>query len=944
MLVGRFAERASLERLLADAREGRSGVLLLRGEPGIGKTALLSYAAAQAQGFTVVQTRGVESEAELAFAGLADLTRPLLYYLPGLPRVQAAALKGALALGPPVTGDRFTIAVATLTLLGAAAERQPLLVVVDDAHWLDGPSAEVIGFVARRLQAEGIVLLLAMRDTEPATLDVSGLAELTVHGLDPAAAESLIHQQVATPVAAGVAVRLARATAGNPLALLEVPALLSAEQLAGTVPLQEPLPAGESIQRAFFRRVAKLLPPAQTAVLVAAASDSSELSVIATAASQLGANTKALEAAEAAGLLRLGGLRVEFRHSLLRAAVYHGATAPARRAAHRALAAAFEDAGDADRSAWQLAAATLTPDGQVAEALEQTGLRARDRGGYGAAAHALQRAAQLSPTRQQRMHRLLVAAEAFWFAGQLDHAVHVLDQALPLAADPGERADLQYLRGRIEQWRGDLPVACRLLIDEAERIARSDPARAAMMLADTIMPSIASGQMSAALETARRGQVLAQGCQEAVQRYASLSVGLALSCSGQAREGYPLIRRACEALEHEAHLMWSSPLVVIGWQVGTWVEDWGTSRRALGQAIETARAQSAPGMLLTAHLAVLSELNFRAGRWNEAAADAAEAIQLARDTGQRTALAFGLICAARVHAARGEERSCRASVVEAREIASQYGIRTIDVYASSVLGLLELGLGNLDAAISSLEPLSEIVTTMGLGEPAMAQWAPDHIEACIRAGRIHQAGRELQRFEREAKETGRTWALATTARCHGLLTDPADAEPAFSQAYQWHAHSSMPFELARTQLGHGQQLRRAKQRTAARDCLRAALAMFEHLDARPWANQASAELQATGETARRRTRPATSRLTPQEFQVARLVADGRSNRDIAAALFLSVKTVEFHLGSIHRKLATTSRAQLVRLLLQRPPSPSATTTTSPADQDTDPRRARRAGS
>jgi DNA-binding CsgD family transcriptional regulator len=916
MLVGRSAECATLEGVVADARQGRSTVLVLRGEPGIGKSALLCHAAAQAHGFTVVRARGVASEAELAFAGLADLTRPLLGYLPELPEVQAAALKGALALGPPVGGDRFTIAVATLTLLGAAAERRPLLAVVDDAHWLDAPSAEVIGFVARRLRAEGIVLLLAMRDTEPATLDVSGLAELTVHGLDPAAAESLIHQQVATPVAAGVAARLARATAGNPLALLEVPALLSAEQLAGTVPLQDPLPAGESIQRAFFRRVAKLLPSAQTAVLVAAASDSGELSVIATAASQLGANTKALEAAEAAGLLRLGGLRVEFRHPLLRAAVYHGATPPARRAAHRALAAAFEEAGDTDRATWQLAAATLTPDEQVAEALEQTGLRARDRGGYGAAAHALQRAAQLSPTLQQRMHRLLAAAEAFWFAGQLNHAVHVLDQALPLAADPGKRVDLQYLRGRIEQWRGDLPVACRLLIDEAERIARSDPARAAMMLADTIMPSLATGQISAALETARRGQALAQGCQEAVQRYASLSVGLALSCSGQAREGYPLIRRACEALEHEAHLMWSSPLVVIGWQVGTWVEDWGTTRPALSQAIDTARAQSAPGMLLTAHLAVLSELNFRAGRWNDAAADAAEAIQLARDTGQRTALAFSLICAARVHAARGEERSCRANVVAARAIASQYGIRTIDVYASSVLGLLELGLGNLDAAISSLEPLIEIVTMMGLGEPAMAQWAPDHIEACIRAGRIHQAGRGLQRFEREAKETGRTWALATSARCYGLLADPADAEATFAESYRWHTNCSMPFELARTQLCHGQQLRRAKQRAAARERLRAALVTFEQLDARPWANQARAELQATGETARRRDRPATSRLTPQEFQVARLVADGRSNRDIAAALFLSPKTVEFHLGSIHRKLGTRSRPQLIHLLLQ----------------------------
>jgi hypothetical protein len=319
---------------LADAREGRSGVLLVRGEPGIGKSALLDHTVQHAHGFTVVSARGVESEAELAFAGLADLTRPLLGYLPGLPNVQAAALKGALALGPPVAGDRFTIAVATLTLLGAA-EQEPLLVVVDDAHWLDSPSAEVVGFVARRLQAEGIVLLLAMRDGEASAVDVAGLAELKMQGLNPVDAEALLRQQQTAPIAAGVAAQLARATAGNPLALLEVPALLSSGQLAGTVPLEEPLPAGDSIARAFLRRVAKLATLTLTALLVAAASDTGDLAIIVGAASQLGADTIALEAAEAAGLVHLGRLGLEFRHPLLRAAIYHGATPQARRDAHR---------------------------------------------------------------------------------------------------------------------------------------------------------------------------------------------------------------------------------------------------------------------------------------------------------------------------------------------------------------------------------------------------------------------------------------------------------------------------------------------------------------------------------------------------------------------------------------------------------------------------------
>jgi DNA-binding CsgD family transcriptional regulator len=920
MLVGRSAERATLERLLADARQGRSGVLLLRGEPGIGKSALLRYIADQAEGFTVVQARGVESEAELAFAGLADLTRPLLGHLPGLPKVQAAALKGALALGPPVAGDRFTIAVATLTMLGAAAERRPLLAVVDDAHWLDAPSAEVIGFVARRLQAEEIVLLVALRDSEPTTLDTSGLTELKVHGLDRTDAEALLRQQQTAPIAAGVAARLARATGGNPLALLEVPALLSPEQLAGTVPLEEPLPAGESIARAFLRQVAKLAKLTLTALLVAAASDSGELSLIATAASQLGVDTMALEAAEAAGLVRLSGVGVEFRHPLLRAAVYHGATPKARRAAHHALAVAFQQAGDADRAAWQLATATITADAEVAEALEQTGQRAQARGGYGAAAHALERAAQLSPDPPGRAHRLLGAAEAYWYAGHLDHAIHVLDEALSLTTDPHQRADLHHLKGRIEQLRGDMPAAYELLVSEAEQVATSDPPKAALMLADSVQPCIAIGRIPSALATARRACTLAAHASPVGQAFTTIALGTALVCAGQAHEGYPLVLRSRDVLEREGYSAYSNAMFGLGAATAIWVEDWEQARQVLTQAIKVARAQSAPGMLLPYNLGSLSQLDLRAGRWDEAAAEATEAVRLARETGQRSVLSFDLVCLAYLDAARGKDKSCRANVTEALELASQYDIGSVKVYAASVLGLLELGLGHLDPAITHLARVADLLAPMGLGEPATVQWAPDYVEACIRAGHLEQATKALETFQQQAEATGRTWALATTARCHGLLAESTHAEAAFAEAYQWHTHCPMPFELARTQLCHGQQLRRAKHRAAARDHLRAALATFEQLDARPWADQARAELQATGETAHRRAQPPTRRLTPQEFQVARLVADGRSNRDIAAALFLSPKTVEFHLGSIHRKLNTTSRPQLVHLLLQQPPT------------------------
>jgi tetratricopeptide (TPR) repeat protein len=747
MLIGRSAECATLEEILADARQGRSRVLVLRGEPGIGKTALLRSTAEQAKGFTVVNARGVESEAELAFAGLADLTRPLLGHLPNLPKVQAAALKAALALGPPVLGDRFTIAAATLTLLGAATERRPLLVIVDDAHWLDGPSAEVIGFVTRRLQAEGIALLLAMRDSEPATLDTTGLAELRVHGLDPADGQTLLHQQTATPIASVVAAQLVRATAGNPLALLEVPILLSADQLAGTVPLKEPLPAGDSIQRAFLRRVANLPAPTQTALLVAAASDSSELSVIATAAGQLGAETTALEAAEAAGLIRLDGPGVEFRHPLLRAAVYHGATPKARRAAHHALAAAFQHAGDADRAAWQLAAATLTPVAEVAEALEQTGLRAQTRGGYAAAAYALERAAQLSPDPSQRALRLLGAAEAYWYAGHLNHALQMLDQALPLNSDIGERADLQHLRGRIETWRGNMSAASRLLVAEGEVIATADPEKAAVMLADAVFPLVGTGDITAVLGIARRAQMLARESRQAVQAYASLSLGLALVLCGQADEGYPLTLRAWNDLQLEDPWLLNSGLAQFGSQTSIWVEDWERARRVLGESISSARAQGAPGMFLPYNLGGLSELNYRAGRWDEAVAEATEAVRLARETGQRSVLSFDLICLARVNAARGHDEASRANVSEALGLAEQYGIASVKVYAVWILGLLELGLGRLAQAITHLELVADLLGPMGLGEPATVQWTPDYIEASIRTGRSQQAAKALNIFE-----------------------------------------------------------------------------------------------------------------------------------------------------------------------------------------------------
>jgi DNA-binding CsgD family transcriptional regulator len=492
----------------------------------------------------------------------------------------------------------------------------------------------------------------------------------------------------------------------------------------------------------------------------------------------------------------------------------------------------------------------------------------------------------------------------------------MLDHALPLAADPAERADLQHLRGRIQTWRGNMPAAHRVLVTEGEAIATANPEKAALMLADAAFSLGATSHQATVLATVRRAEVVARESRQAVQAYVSMSLGLALILCGQADAGYPVILQAKNDLQLEDPSLLKSALAQFGGQTSMWVEDWEQARRVWGEVIRSARAQSAPGMFLPYNLGGLSELDYRAGRWDEAAAEASEAIRLARETGQQSVLSFDLVCLARVNAARGNEQACRADVAEALKLAEQYEIATVKIYAASILGLLQLGLGRLDQAITHLELVADLLVPIGLGEPGVVQWAPDYVESCARAGKVQEATKALETFQQQAEATGRTWALATTARCHGLLAQPNDAEAAFAEAYRWHAHCPMPFELARTQLCHGKQLRRAKHRAAARERLRAALATFEQLDARPWADQARVELQATGETARRRAQPPTRRLTPQEFQVARLVADGRSNRDIAAALFLSPKTVEFHLGSIHRKLGTTSRPQLVHHLLQ----------------------------
>jgi class 3 adenylate cyclase/DNA-binding CsgD family transcriptional regulator len=908
-LIGRDSEIARIAALLDEAQSGGSGALVVRGEAGIGKSSLLRFAVEGAEDMIALRARGMESESELAFAALGDLFRPVVAHLNDLPEPQAAALAAALALGPPVAGDRFTVCAATLSLLAAVAEVAPVVAVVDDAQWLDPSSTEALLFAARRLDSEGVALLFGLRDDEGGPFDGGGLDELPLGGLELEDALELLSRLPKYEVAESVAKRLVHSTRGNPLALVEIPAVLNEQQLSGVEPIDDPLPAAPTVNRALLQQVGKLTEATQKALLVAAASETGGLDEITLALNALAIDPEALDAAEESGLISIAEDVLEFRHPLLRAAVYHAATAGARQAAHQALAES--SAGKStDRRAWHLAAATSTADEMVASALEEAALEARARGGHPEAAITLERAARLTSDKEERARRLFEAADDSRIAGRADRALELLDEALGETSEPLTRARIQHLRGAVEMWFGRPREAHRLLVEEAPKVSDVDPAKAARMLTDASWACVMAADIADGLRTAQQAQASAEDAGGITQIYAAAALGVALLLSGRAREARPLLERFQPLLERTAFDRMRQLSIPV--QVLTWIEEYDLARQLITKTIDAARQQSALGAL-PYPLAGLSELDFRTGHWAAAYAGAAEGVRFGEETGQDTTHAFSLVCLARVEAAQGREEDCRKHIAQALEIAP-HGIGGAAAQAVSVLGLLELGLGRSEDSIAILAPFGVRVRQHGLGEPAVIQWAPDLIEAYLRAGRNEEAEAELDIFEQQAEETGRIWALAAGSRCRGVLASEDEFEDHFVRAIELHRGTPTPFELARTELCFGEQLRRHRRRSDAREPLRSALEAFERLGAEPWAERARGELGASGETARRRDPSAAGQLTPQELQVALVVAQGATNREAGAALFLSPKTIEAHLGRIYRKLEVRSRTELARML------------------------------
>ena len=919
--MGREADCARIDELLDRARQGRSAALVLRGETGLGKSALLDYAAEQAEGMTVVRAMGVEYEAELEFSGLLELLRPLLAHLPEIPPQQAEALQSALGLGEPRPYDRFTICAATLSLIVAAAEESPLLILVDDAHWLDLATDDALLFSAKRLVADSVAILLAVRDDGARTFAAPALDQHELGALGPADAAVVLAGEESRAVAPEVARELSEATEGNPLALVELGSSLSAEQLAGHEPLPDPVPAGPTLERAFAWRAEALAPEARRALVVAAVSISDDVETIAAALESLGLDRGSLEQAEDAGLLSIADGRLRFRYSLLRSAIFHSAAPSERREAHRALADALRLRDDVERFAWHLAGAAIGADEEAAVALEEAARRARDRSGYAAAAAALERAANLTADDDARPRRLYAAADAALSAGRADHALALLAEPLQ-QEDPRLRAAALRLQGRIEYLAGHPREAGALLVKASRLLEELDPELAAEISTEACSARLGLADAKGMVAAAERAEALAAGITDpALRDVVTLTRGWVLCYVGRSEEGVQLLEQTvdsaqCAELDPLGLMRISGAL--------EWLDRSRDAYRHASHDVERARRNGAIG-LLPYLLYQQAWHAARAGLLSEGRAAASEGLGLAQELGLRLPRLQALLVLASITARQGSESECLACADEVRGPLEESGLVGYLMWLDHSLGLLAIGRSRPEDAIRELTAAARSLDSFGTHSRGIVPHA-ELAELHARAGNVPDAEGELAAHE-GSHEPQSPVGRATAARARALLASDEEFEQAFADALAIHEGSDDRWALARTELAFGERLRRAGRKQDARERLREAMETFEQQGAEAWVERARAELRASGETLRRRRSWEEEELTPQELQIALHVARGMTNREVGAALFLSHKTIEFHLGRIYRKLDLHSRAELIsrfaREATEQQPTPAA---------------------
>ncbi len=895
---GRTSERNVLDGLLASARAGHSAVLVIRGEPGIGKTALLRYAARQASGFRVTRLAGVEAEMELPFAGVHQLCASMFARLDALPEPQRDALSVALGVSSGDTPDRFLVALAVLSLLSAVAEERPLLCLVDDAQWLDAVSAQVLGFVARRLLAESVAIVFGVREPSEER-ELVGLPELLLSGLDEDDARALLATVIPGPLDERVRDRIVAETRGNPLALLELPRGLSAAELAGGFALPDAVALSRRIEHHYLRRVGALPETTQRLVLLAAADAVGDAALLWRAAEALGISGGAAEAAISEQLLEIGG-RVRFRHPLVRSAVYRASPAADRQAVHGALAAAIDAESDRDRRAWHRAHATTAPDEGVAGELIRSASGAQRRGGIAAAAAFLERAVVFTPDPAERALRALSAARAKFEAGDLPAAESLLASAEAGPLDDLGQAQLHRMRAQIafELRRGrDAP---RLLLRAAQRLEPLDAELARETHLEALVAAIYASCLAAETDmidvaVAARSAPLGP---EPLPASQLLLLGLATRLTDGCAAAASTLRKAVQAYRAEERrldrlcLAYNIAAAEL-WDDESWLE-------LASSQVELARTT---GTLLLLPYA----LDYLAGALTQAGDLTAAALLLTEAEGLELGVRaeFPL----RIAAWRGHEATALALFDEMTDGARARGEGSAIAGAEYDLAVLYNGLGQYELALEAAERArasDDIVTS---------SWALFELaEAASRCGRPDVARDAVDRLSERATASGTPWAMGCEARSRALVEDGEAAESLYRLAIDWLAPSRMAWYLARARLSYGEWLRREGRRADARPQLRNAHDTFASMGAEGFAERAQRELLASGDRVRKRQDDTRDDLTAQERQIAQLARDGLSNPEIGARLFLSPRTVEWHLRKVFTKLGIRSRRELANVL------------------------------
>jgi DNA-binding CsgD family transcriptional regulator len=902
-LLGRQRERDVLDRVLEAARDGRGGVLALYGEPGVGKTALLDHAIDAGADFQVVRAVGVEGEMELAFAALQQLCSPSLDLMERLPDPQREAFEVALGLSGGRPPNPYLVGLAVLNLLSEAAEEQPLLCVVDDAQWLDRSSERVLAFVARRLLAEKVVMVFAAREPLGA---LAGVAELRVEPLGHRDARALLDSVLPARLDEQVLERIVVETHGNPLALLELPRGLTPAQLAGGFGLPAALPLSARIEESFTRRLARLPRNARRLLLIAAADPTGDAALEWRAAESLGIADAAAHNLESDGLLASDAGMV-FRHPLVRSAVYRAADPGERRDAHRALAEATDPAIDPDRRAWHRAQAAAQPDEEVAAELERSAARAQARGGFAAAAAFLERSSVLTLDSARRVARALAAAEAKQQAGALDDALALVSSAEAGPLDEAQRAQVDVIRARVSFAADRGSEAPPLLLSAAKRLEPLDGAAAREIYLDALTAALFAGRLGGEVDTRQVAAAARAAPPPEPEAHAAdlLLDGLAVLITDGAAAGTPVLRRALTAFGKDEigtdGLRW---LWLAGRAAGyIWdYENWDSLTR---KQVRLGRESGALSVLpLT--LSTRAGVELYAGNLAHASALVEEANAITDATDGRNVPYAPLALVA----FRGREpdgsRLIQASTEDFLARGEGMGL-TLAQWATAYL---HNGLASYEVALAAAEQAAEDPHKLWFSPWTMVEL----IEAATRSGRNDRAASALEVLSETTRASGTPWAQGVEGRSRALLAEGERAEKLYREAIRHLGPTRLRVDLARTHLLYGEWLRRERRRIDARTELRTAHELFSEFGMEAFAERARVELEATGERARKRTVETRGDLTPQETQISRLAAEGHSNKEIAAQLFISPSTVEYHLRKVFRKLGVRSRTQLAARL------------------------------